>query len=117
MGDKFSGRIAQAVASQLKHRENGTQNLETQIGHVAMLANAYLDQQTPEVLDWPNEPGWWWTLRVGTTVTKHGTPAVVQVKQVNGGEFFCAGFGDMTIDEIGYKWQRVVVPRFSKEPT
>jgi hypothetical protein len=50
-------RLVEAVESQLRHRRKGTTNLETQIGHLQMLANAYLDGPRPQLR--PNAPGWW----------------------------------------------------------
>lgn len=55
----------------------------------------------------PLEVGFYWTLRVGTKHTPHGTPEVVQLRRVNNGALFGDGFGDMELDEIGFAWQLV----------
>ncbi len=55
----------------------------------------------------PTTEGFYWTLRVGTKHTKHGTPEVIHVRRINNGEFFGDGFGEMELKEIGFKWQKV----------
>lgn len=55
----------------------------------------------------PDEPGWYWTLRRGTKFTEHGTAEIVWVQRTGSGALWGDGFGDMTLDEIGFAWQRV----------
>lgn len=55
----------------------------------------------------PTEPGFYWTMRVGTKLVSHGTPQVVELRRTGDGDLWGDGFGDMELEEIGFAWQRV----------
>ena len=59
----------------------------------------------------PTRTGYYWCSRVGGLHARHGDQQIVQVLQIReGSELFGDGFGEMTLEEIGYEWQPVKPP-------
>ena len=64
----------------------------------------------------PNRPGYYWCSRVGGLRTRHGEEQIIEIGQIReGSELFGCGFGEMTLEEIGYEWQPVKPPDGSVE--
>ena len=65
----------------------------------------------------PKEIGWYWVNRVGNKYTPHGRLDIVEVKCTRHGVFWCDGFSDSELDEVGYRWQPVKPPDFVFTPS